>query len=648
MAPDLNECPYCHRPYDEERSRGRHEDSDTTLDRGRPFLDPHYFRMLADSQRATPNASGTNTPTRRFFQPALRSGRSRDVSGAGGPSTSRSAFEEGATSSPGTGEISSSAFSPGYFKQFFVERAILGKGGNGVVMLIEHVMDGISLGQFACKRIPVGNNHSWLEKVLIEVKLLQRMPHRNLVQYHWVWLEDHKTTRFGPSVPCLWILQEYCTGGDLHKHVLGPQELPSTTETLKARARRKSKGDAEPPKELRGLSRLTFEDIFSYFKDITTGLHHLHSKGYIHRDLKPSNCLLQHDSGKTRVLISDFGEVQAAGAKRASSGATGTISYCAPEVLKREGAEGKYGDFSTKSDIFSLGMIVYFMCFGRLPYMNADGIDEDTEDIDLLRAEIAEWPGFNDETRARPDLPEQLYKFLRQLLSLNPSERPSTEEILKRIVDSGGNVEDADVDDVGVRLSSAESPTYRPSPPGRKQSAVFSSPGLASIGRRRSGGQGAITRSRSPVKRRSGSRSEASSRPLSPEGGTVAVRPRKVELPRNTDMPPPQQSPRLMLPPPPPRSMASRTTELLRMPGAIVSFRAAMFVVKLLMMFVPCSPYAPSAWLLWPGVALAALDMGLLTFSLRQSLLMMGVHLAAVYAASRLSRHCESPSMLWV
>lgn len=80
--------------------------------------------------------------------------------------------------------ISASAFSPGYFQQFFREECELGRGGNGVVLLVEHVIDGVPLGSFACKRIPVGNSKQYFEKVIIEVRLLQNIPHKNLVAYH--------------------------------------------------------------------------------------------------------------------------------------------------------------------------------------------------------------------------------------------------------------------------------------------------------------------------------------------------------------------------------------------------------------------------------------------------------------------------------
>merc|ERR1712093_941378 len=127
-----------------------------------------------------------------------------------------------------------------------------------------------------------------------------------------------------------------------------------------------------------------------------------------------------------------FTGLQAENVVRKSTGSTGTISYCAPEVLRQD-QFGRYGNFTTKSDIFSLGMILYFMCFGRLPYKSADSIQEEFEDMDMLRAEISGWSGFVDERRERPELPNQLYEFLKRLLALDPNERPSANDILTAI-----------------------------------------------------------------------------------------------------------------------------------------------------------------------------------------------------------------------
>jgi len=421
----LTECPTCHQPL-RSSSPERHFDSP---DQHESYVNPEYFRMLrADSQgRSHSPTRPPSSPIRRLVHPVpaiddrgneVRVSNAEFVSSAPAPRA-----HEG-------GRIRREAFSPNYFNTFFTEERELGRGGKGVVLLVKHHIDGCQLGYFACKRVPVGDDHGWLEKVLVEVELLAKLSHPNLVSYRHVWLEDMKLNRFGPSVACAFILQQYCNGGDLLHYVIGDIPQEATKEELKAQMRRRSKGQAERPRDLFATHRrMLFEEIYSLFKDITSGLAYLHAANYIHRDLKPSNCLLHHERGQLICLISDFGEVQPENAVRMSTGSTGTISYCAPEVLKKD-PTGRYGNFTAKSDIFSLGMILYFMCFGRLPYHAANTVHEELEDIDLLRAEITDWSGFQDERRERPDLPSKLYQLLKRLLAVNPQERPTANEVL--------------------------------------------------------------------------------------------------------------------------------------------------------------------------------------------------------------------------
>ncbi|KAJ6788082.1 hypothetical protein PWT90_02529 [Aphanocladium album] len=429
-------CPTCHQPLPQasapatdhayERSYEAQDDS---------YVDPDYFRMLRrGNYNFLPAAAGraSQSPVRSLPRPGYdtSSGRFR----------SPEVLDEDEDLEPNQtpeqpqrrgSRIRREAFSPNYLKSFFIEERVLGKGGKGVVLLVRHEIDGYNLGHFACKRVPVGDDHEWLEKALIEVELLAKLSHPNLVSYRHVWLEDVRLSMFGPPVACAFILQQYCNGGDLQHYVVGDVPAKSTKEELKAQMRRRSKGQPEPPKNLTGnKSQLTLEEIYSLFKDITSGVAYLHAANYIHRDLKPSNCLLHRENSSLKCLISDFGEVQVENAARRNTGSTGTISYCAPEVLKLDAATGLYANFTTKSDMFSLGMILYFMCFGKLPYRSANAIQEELEDVELLRAEITDWQGFKDERRERPDLPAKLYTLLKKLLSLDPTERPSASEVL--------------------------------------------------------------------------------------------------------------------------------------------------------------------------------------------------------------------------
>ena len=138
----------------------------------------------------------------------------------------------------------------------------MGKGGKGVVLLVRHEIDGCQLGHFACKRVPVGDDHDWLEKVLIEVELLAKLSHANLVSYRHVWLEDVRLTMFGPTVACAFILQQYCNGGDLHQYVIGSVPREVTKKSSKERIRRRSRGQVDASRDgLHEKPRLSVEEI---------------------------------------------------------------------------------------------------------------------------------------------------------------------------------------------------------------------------------------------------------------------------------------------------------------------------------------------------------------------------------------------------
>ncbi|KAK9365144.1 kinase-like domain-containing protein [Lipomyces kononenkoae] len=380
---------------------------------GRTFVDQHYFKLLHD-------VSTTSTPAQLPSDTVVFGTSS---SGSSSPLQ------------PSKSGISSSAYSEGYFERFFVTERELGRGGRGAVYLVEHILDGVSLGQFACKKIPIGDDHKWLERVLREVNLL-RLTHTNLVNYNHVWIENAQLTNFGPSVPCVFILQEYCNCGTLEDYVnqrSGIVHDDLTKSELKLRARRLSRLSAGSVEEQR-QKFLTLEEIGSFYTDITSGLNHLHQNGFVHRDLKPSNCLLNEAVGVTRglprVLVSDFGEGQREGAKRDATGATGTVGYSAPETLLPDAVTGELAEFSFKTDMFSMGMILHYLCFSKLPYEH----NFDTE-FDELRQEVMRWKGFNrsNANAIRGDLPSELYDLLSRLLSPIPRERPSADELLDLI-----------------------------------------------------------------------------------------------------------------------------------------------------------------------------------------------------------------------
>ena len=622
---DLINCPYCHRPLRDDADQSDQNHGPASPPSQPSFVNPEYFRMLHGSNLGSSGSSAPPSPRRR---PAPQIEPQ--------PSTTRrsSRFTNGNTASPAHSQgISSASLSPGYFQQFFTVERELGRGGKGVVLLVSHVLDGFPLGQFACKRIPVGDDHQWLEKVLYEVQLLQNLSHQNLVSYRHVWLEDAKINNFGPSVPCAFILQQYCNSGDLLHYICDPITPTSTAEELKNRIRRRSKGQPEAPSNLNRPRRLQFEEIYSFFKDIASGLSYLHGKGYIHRDLKPSNCLL-HDTGtEMRVLVSDFGEVQEEDMLRKSTGTTGTISYCAPEVLHQTGPDGAFGNFTTKSDIFSLGMILYFMCFGRLPYNNSDSITEEDEDIDQLRDEIRAWSGFEDEARIRFDLPEKLYRFLKRLLSLDPAKRPSAEDILHGISTGGGIDESVSGSTTGSILEEIRSDSPRPS--------TFHSP-------RASSNSTGLARANPPRLRplsfsqdQNDTPQPSLSRRPTPKDSSVVLRPRTAR--RNS--PNPNPSSPMLLPAPP---EAAHSLTWTRSASIFLTARVLLFLIKVITVSQPCMPLAPNPLVAYPLFFLVGLELALAPFGIFYSASFLLVHLAVVFAAFRWNGLCAPPrSLAW-
>jgi serine/threonine protein kinase len=325
---------------------------------------------------------------------------------------------------------------------------------------------------------------------------------------------------------------------------------------------------------------------------------------------------------------------------RKSTGATGTISYCAPEVLKRD-ASGRYANFTTKSDIFSLGMILYFMCFSRLPYSSADSIQEEFEDLDQLRAEISAWSGFQEERRERPDLPDQLYEFLKRLLAIDPLGRPSADEIMLAI-QTGSNL------DSTPRLGSDPSGNITLGVSKRIQSLDSPAPGTPV-----SGGGRALSSTRSE--------DDHEDRPIPSK-----ITPTSEPLPKGQleDMIDPRDQPQVPRTPllmPPPSTILSNIQNqfvvyrhhalswaILNHQILILAIKLIFFIIKTFALTKPCQPLATNPLIAYPLLVLAALDLGLGTgVEWRISGLLALVHFAILALAATRGGLCVGSREHW-
>jgi serine/threonine protein kinase len=92
--------------------------------------------------------------------------------------------------------------------------------------------------------------------------------------------------------------------------------------------------------------------------DIAHGVQFLHGQGIIHRDLKSHNILL--DRGGMRAKVGDFGIAKSLGTQQYAQTVSGTIHWSAPEVFS--------GKYDSAADVYGVGMVLYEMVSGRMPF----------------------------------------------------------------------------------------------------------------------------------------------------------------------------------------------------------------------------------------------------------------------------------------
>ncbi|PKO20938.1 MAG: hypothetical protein CVU38_17440, partial [Chloroflexi bacterium HGW-Chloroflexi-1] len=108
--------------------------------------------------------------------------------------------------------------------------------------------------------------------------------------------------------------------------------------------------------ECRGL--LEVKELTPILRDLCSALHYAHVNGFVHRDLKPGNVMLKGDG---KVLLTDFGISRAVEGATLTAAAMGTPAYMSPEQI-----EG--GPVDARSDIYSLGVLLFEMAAGRRPF----------------------------------------------------------------------------------------------------------------------------------------------------------------------------------------------------------------------------------------------------------------------------------------
>ena len=219
------------------------------------------------------------------------------------------------------------------------------------------------------------NDTEFIEKFHREAKAAAGMSHPNIVNIYDVGIEgdDH------------YIVMEYVPGSTLKKKIQdeAPLDIPTAVHIA---------------------------------KDIADGLAHAHANNIVHCDIKPHNILMTMDN---RAKIADFGIARAVTESTLtySGSVIGSVHYFSPEQARGIG-------ITPKSDVYSLGIVLYEMLTARLPF-NAEN------PVSIAMKHIEEDP--IPPTTYRPQISPMLESIVMRAMSKNPETRPSSFELVQEL-----------------------------------------------------------------------------------------------------------------------------------------------------------------------------------------------------------------------
>lgn len=206
-------------------------------------------------------------------------------------------------------------------KSYNVSNKIIGKGAFAKVYMGQSIANpDLKVAVKTINKLYMGDED--LKAIGDEVEVLKALDHPNIVKYY----ETYDDPRF------MFIVMEYCKG-----HTLGHQ--------------------------LKQMKSFTEEDTAFILQQLLSAIHHCHSSNVSHRDIKPDNIMLDSDYNVTLI---DFGLSKLTTKNRLKS-VIGSPLYMSPEVFK--------GKYTNKCDIWSLGVLIYHMISGKLPF-KGDTIEE--------------------------------------------------------------------------------------------------------------------------------------------------------------------------------------------------------------------------------------------------------------------------------
>ncbi|NWS82090.1 NEK11 kinase, partial [Toxostoma redivivum] len=257
-------------------------------------------------------------------------------------------------------------------RRYTIQRK-LGNGSFGSVYLVNDRKAKQGEELKVLKEISVGNlKPNETVEANLEAQLLSKLDHPAIVKFYASFVERDSFC----------IITEYCEGGDLDLKI---QEYKDSGKMF------------------------TQSQVIDWFIQLLLGVNYMHDRRILHRDLKAKNIFLKDNLLK----IGDFGvSCLLMGSCDLATTFTGTPYYMSPEVLKHQG-------YNTKSDIWSLGCILYEMCCMNHAFTGQNFLSV------VLKIVEGETPSLPER------YPSKLNAVLCSMLNKNPSLRPAAAEILK-------------------------------------------------------------------------------------------------------------------------------------------------------------------------------------------------------------------------
>ena len=258
------------------------------------------------------------------------------------------------------------------FQKYTIE-GILGQGSMGAVYKAHHK----KLGRAVALKVPhleMMRSDLSKERFLREGRALAMLQHPHIVGVYDAGEEN--------DLP--YLAMEFIEGSTLSEHV------------------RQSK-------------RLSFSEVERIATQIADALSYIHEKGILHRDLKSSNVLISPDG---MVRVTDFGIAQVNAQTTITNGILGTPAYMSPEQARGETIDGR-------SDIYSLGVIMYEALTGHIPFLADNGLAIIQQIIHQAPAPLEKY---------RPDIPPGLSRIVFKCLEKKPRARyTSSQELVKSL-----------------------------------------------------------------------------------------------------------------------------------------------------------------------------------------------------------------------